>query len=515
MTRSQLRAVCTSISHPGWSRCLLWGLVIAAGGCRPTPPVPTHVTFPVTVTLQGEVTRADYETLRELPFDVPAGTSRIELRLEAEGSDARTVFDVGLRSPEGLRGWSGGRRERLHVSALEASAGYLPGPISAGRWAVILGVPNVREGRRDAFRVEVTLNDRAREWGPVVRSGPAWYAGDLHAHSGHSDGRIRVGTPQAIGGPVHVVFDAARQAGLDFVTLSDHNTAAHWLDVARLQPFYAPMLLLPGREVTTYRGHANTVGERAFSDFRLSSPQASPVEVMAPIRSGGAFVSINHPGRPDDETCMGCGWNVDDEAMLDAVDGVEIVNGMTHSGPQSGWAIWARWLNRGHRLTAVGGSDEHTPDETADYALGQPTTVVWAESLSEGALVAGLKSGRVYVRVDGPGGPTLDLRATDGVTTWQMGDEVPPSALNGLRFEAVVGRAAGQQLDWIRNGAVVATQALTSGETTVIQRLPVVAGDWVAVVVRRGGQPTLFSNPVYAVSALGKTQQRVGASRTR
>jgi hypothetical protein len=488
----------TPSSLSGWSGCLLLSLLLVAPGCRATPSVPNAVPFPHTITLRGEVTRADYETLRELPFEVPVGTARIELHLDAEGTEARTVFDVGLRSPEGLRGWSGGRRERLHVSMLEASAGYLPGPITAGRWAVILGVPNIREGRRDAFRVDITLHDRARDWGAATRSEPAWYAGDLHAHSGHSDGRIRVGTPQSIGGPVHVVFDTARRAGLDFVTLSDHNTVAHWLDVARLQPFYAPMLLLPGREVTTYRGHANTVGERAFNEFRLSSPKASPLEVLAPIRRDGAFVSINHPGRPDDETCMGCGWNVDDDAMLSAVDGVEIVNGMTHSGPQSGWAIWARWLNRGHRLTAVGGSDEHTPDETNDYALGQPTTVVWADELSEAALVAGLKAGRVYVRVDGPSGPTLDLRATDGTTEWHMGDEVPSGTLTRLTFHAAVGGAVGQTLAWIRNGEVVGTRPVNGPQVTVSQSLSVSVGDWVTVVLRRGDQPTLFGNPIYA-----------------
>jgi hypothetical protein len=490
--------VLTPSSLSGWSGCLLLWILLAGPGCGTSPAGPPAVSLPHTITLEGTVTRADYETLRELPFEVPVGTARIELHLDAEGTEARTVFDVGLRSPEGLRGWSGGRRERLHVSALEASAGYLPGPITAGRWAVILGVPNIREGRRDAFRVSITLKDRAREWGAALRTGPAWYAGDLHAHSGHSDGRIRVGTPQAIGGPVHVVFDTARRAGLDFVTLSDHNTVAHWLDVARLQPFYAPMLLLPGREVTTYRGHANTVGERAFNEFRLSSPQASPAEVMTPIRESGAFVSINHPGRPDDETCMGCGWNVDDDAMLSAVDGVEIVNGMTHSGPQSGWAIWARWLNRGHRLTAVGGSDEHTPDETNDYALGQPTTVVWADELSEAALVAGLKAGRVYVRVDGPRGPTLDLRATDGTTEWHMGDEVPSGALTRLTFHAAVGGADGQTLAWIRNGEVVGTRPVNGLQVTVSQSLSVSVGDWVTVMLRRGDQPTLFGNPIYA-----------------
>lgn len=51
---------------------------------------------------------------------------------------------------------------------------------------------------------------------------------------------------------------------MDFVLLSDHNTASHWLEVDRLQPYYDSLLLLHGREVTTYRGHANTVGETAF-----------------------------------------------------------------------------------------------------------------------------------------------------------------------------------------------------------------------------------------------------------
>jgi len=123
--------------------------------------------------------------------------------------------------------------------------------------------------------------------------------------------------------------------------------------------------------------------------------------------------------------------------------------------------------------------------------------VVWAEALSEGALVAGLKSGRVYVRVNGPGGPTLDLRATDGVTTWQMGDEVPASAVNGLRFEADVAGADGQRVEWIRNGEVVATRTIQGTAVRLPQALTVVAGDWVALTVRQGAVPTAFSNPVY------------------
>ena len=233
--------------------------------------------FPRTLSFEGRLTRADYERLFEQPFEVPPGTRRIELVVTNTGRDRRTVLDVGLRGPSGLRGWSGGRVETIRLSALTATPGYLPGPIEAGPWAVIIGVPNIRQDSDDRYTIRITLHDDDLPASTlIVRPGPGWYAGDLHAHSGHSDGRIRMSSPAPIGGPPHVVFDAARAAGLDFITLSDHNTAAHWLDVDRLQPYYDSMLLMHGREVTTYRGHANTAGERAFNDFRLDTPHTSP-----------------------------------------------------------------------------------------------------------------------------------------------------------------------------------------------------------------------------------------------
>lgn len=66
-----------------------------------TPP-PTG-SFPKTITIDSQLTFADYERLVEQPFDVPAGTRRIEVELSYTGADRRTVVDAGLRGPAGLR----------------------------------------------------------------------------------------------------------------------------------------------------------------------------------------------------------------------------------------------------------------------------------------------------------------------------------------------------------------------------------------------------------------------------
>jgi hypothetical protein len=464
-------------------------LVLATGLAAQTPDrvpaPPLHYSH--------ELTRADYERLIEQPFDVPAGTRRIEVSYRAAGADVRTVVDLGLRGPSGLRGWSGGSRSTIWVSALGATPGYLPGAIEPGRWAVLLGVPNIRAGRRDAVDITISFFTQDLPEGPAIAGrGPGWFVGDLHAHSGHSDGRSRSRRGQAVGTPVHRVADAAVSADLDFVALSDHNTTSHWLDVDRLQPYYDDLLLLRGREVTTYRGHANTIGERTFHEFRLPTPDASPAPLLAPIAADGAFISINHPALPDGEACMGCGWNVTDAAVMREVHGVEVVNGDTVSGPLSGWAFWARMLSAGHRLTAVGGSDEHTVDDDGDRRLGRPATVVWAESLSASAIVDGLKRGRAYVRVRGPQGPTLEFHAEHAGARVEMGGETP--AGGALTLVATVAGAEGQSLQWIVDGAVVAEAPVSAAPLRLDQ--PAVAGRWFSLVVRDASGPTIFANAI-------------------
>ncbi len=458
---------------------------------------PQDVFFPHTIRLDGRLTRADYERLFERSFAVPPGTRRIEIEYAVAGADRRTVVDLGLRGPSGLRGWSGGGKRSIFVSALGATPGYLPGAIEPGAWSVLLGVPNIRDGSDDTYQVTVRLFDTdLPPASRVIRPGPGWYAGDLHAHSGHSDGRALSLEKAATPAPAHRVFDAAAATGLDFVLLSDHNTASHWLDVDRLQPYYDSLLLLHGREVTTYRGHANTVGETAFNEFRLPGPHAAPTGLLAPIAASGAFIAINHPLRPDDETCMGCGWNVDGAETIRQVHGVEVVNGALREGSTDGWAFWARLLNRGHRLTAIGGSDEHTVDAPQDQNLGTPTTVVFARELSEAGIVEGLKSGRVYIRTRHPRGPALEFSAEWGGAVYQMGEAIPAAGPVVATLRVDLQGAAGQTVEWIRNGATFDTQPVGAGQLRRVVEAR--DGDWFSVVVRdAAGGATVFANAIY------------------
>src|SRR4029077_11157366 len=152
-------------------------------------------------------------------FDVQEGTAGLEITLSYTGESEKTVIDLGLRSPAGFRGWSGGGSQTIEVGAIRASYGYQPGPIEPGRWAVVLGVPNIREGRRDSYTLAVRLLSDERTPAPVLKRGPGWFVGDLHSHSGHSDGRTTTTAGTRIPVPTHRVFDAARAAGLDFIAL--------------------------------------------------------------------------------------------------------------------------------------------------------------------------------------------------------------------------------------------------------------------------------------------------------
>lgn len=445
-------------------------------------------------TITGRLSREDYERFIEHGFDVPPGTKRINVWLDYTGVERRTVIDLGLRGPAGFRGWSGGGPQAITVGQTLSSFGYLPGPIEAGRWAVVLGIPNIREGSKDRYRITVETNKNEEPHFPVLREAAGWYVGDFHSHSGHSDGRAIAADGSRLRIPVHRIFDAARSAGLDFVALSDHNTTAHWNEVERLQPYYESVLLLHAREVTTYSGHINAFGERRFIDFRIAADR-SMLDLLSTLRWENAVTSINHPVAPDDERCMGCGWSAVDDATMRQVDAVEIVNGPHIEGAVAGWSFWASMLNRGMRLTAIGGSDDHTADESLDRKIGVPATVVGAAALSEPAIIEGIRSGRAYVRTRGPAGPRLTFGASAGAARWEMGD-VLPATLDRIALQAGVTGGGGQTLVWIRNGDEIGRKELSSESETSLTIRPS-PGDWYSVVIRDSSGPTAISNAIY------------------
>ncbi|WP_213982220.1 CehA/McbA family metallohydrolase [Sphingomonas sp. dw_22] len=394
--------------------------------------------------LKGELTRASFEHYTEVPFDLPAGVTRVTIRFSYGGKEQRSVIDLGLRDPQRFRGWSGGTRSRMTLSAEDATPGYLPGPLPAGRWNLILGAPNIREGARAPFEAQIFI-ERApsvTEFADApIAAKPGWYRGDLHMHSGNSDGRCKAQSGVSIPCPVYRTVETAAARGLDFIALSDHNTTAHYNALRELQGAFDRLLLVPGREITTFWGHSNVFGPTDFLDFRMTGPSWDQARKwMDAVHREGGIVSINHAGAPSGETCMGCGWRVDD-LPAGAVDSVEVVNGgtmrMTQSAesPLQGFSYWTKLLNAGQHVTGIGGSDSHEVVPPAVRgAVGSPTTVVYMPELSVHGFLAGIRSGRVFIDIDGTRDRFLDLSASAGDQHAEMGQTLRPRAGEAVRF---------------------------------------------------------------------------------
>jgi len=94
----------------------------------------------------------------------------------------------------------------------------------------------------------------------LAAAGMSVYFGDLHAHTGYSDGK---GTP-------HDAFTMARASGLDFFGLSEHAfmmTGTEWQDIINQSTsatINGQFVALPGFEYTHAKGHINVFGSSTF-----------------------------------------------------------------------------------------------------------------------------------------------------------------------------------------------------------------------------------------------------------
>ncbi|WP_243450844.1 CehA/McbA family metallohydrolase [Sphingosinicella sp. CPCC 101087] len=474
---------------------------MAAAGQAPTPAPDLSFT--------GEIVGADHQTYRPVPFDVPEGVGRITVTLAYDRSN-RTVVDMGVWDPARFRGWSGGTRDRFTLAPSDATPGYLAGDLPAGRWRLMLGVPNARSGARAAYEVKVYF-DRAGEHrateaiaDPPLKDGPGWYRGDLHLHDAHSDGSCESRSGRRVPCPLFRTVEAAAEAGLDFIAVTDHNTTAHFGGLRELQPYFDDLLLIPGIEITTFGGHANIFGPRRFVDFRVGSDEVADIRVLQrDAAAAGAILSLNHPALPSGEPCMGCGWTWPD-TDFGAVAAIEAINGTMTQGPLAGLGFWYARLNEGHRLTGIAASDNHDPDVAPGQAppgpspVGRPATVVYARNLSMPAILDAIRAGNVFIDVEGTRSRRLEVEAQAGRDRASMGETL--AGRRQVAIHAVVAGAAGAFAELIVNGQPLGQRrSISSDEAQLFLSLePGQACGWLAINVREAdGRPLLVGNPVY------------------
>lgn len=470
------------------------------------------------IVIEGSITRNDHQTYVVREFEVPEGIQGLTVDFQHDGAAHRTVIDLGLEDPAGFRGWTGSNKTLIEISAFDATPGYRNGPILGGTWELWLGIPNIREGVETHYKATITLHrqydlsDALMPGAEPMDARAGWYRGDLHAHTGHSDGYCLSGKGASVPCPVHLSVAAGVAAELDFLAITDHNTLAHHQSLRELQPYYDDILLVPGREITTFFGHANVFGAAAPIDHRVGPTTGRSVEeLLDAVRAQDGLISINHPSLPSGEACMGCGWRLIDVDYR-AVDAIEVINGgmwkYLAGAPEAegGIGFWQAILDRGVRITAVGGSDNHDPAllrSERQSPIGMPATVVYARSLSADDLFAGIRAGRVFVDLSGGPGRAVYLRASSGRATANMGGNLSVDKGATVNLEIrTLGGEPGDTLELIAtNGQPLHLEdsQIESADETRLHRF-VSDGEygWVRANVRNGdGRLLLLSNPVY------------------
>lgn len=455
--------------------------------------------------LEGFLAPGEAGQYHSVPFEMPDGVCRLEVAYDYShpvDSDPHVTggntLDIGLfdqRGDEypgpGFRGWSGSARQSFFVAPDDATPGYLRGPLQPGTWFISLGFyKSAPEGCRYTVRLRFLHGDCAQpdalpplltldspQPARPARAG-GWYRGELHCHSYHSDGDA---APREI-------IDRARSLGLDFLAITDHNSISHLADLAAIDPGdRGNLILIPGCEVTTYKGHWNVWGLEEWIDFRTLTPELMRQSVERAVGLG-YLTSCNHPRR------MGPPWEFEDAARQHCV---EVWNGPWHIFNTDALAFWEARLRRGARKVAVGGSDGHFLHREHIAQVGTPTTWIHCpEPPTARRLLEGLRAGHAFIS-DAPDGPQLFLSAAGGM----MGDtlQCPPNGMLDLHLRTV--DAAGLELAVYGAGGRLARQTVSEPEQTFTIPVIVHAGGYVrAELYEAGTDPRrvrALTNPIY------------------
>jgi predicted metal-dependent phosphoesterase TrpH len=446
--------------------------------------------------LTGDVKGSQHKTYFDVPFTVPAGVHRISVDFHYTGKDQRATLDIGIADPHRFRGESGGNKSHFTIGEADATPSYLPGEIPAGVWRLIIAVPNMRPGVVSHYTAEIHFNSRVEDAAFTVQpleEGTRWYRGDLHMHTGHSDANCNSQSGQKVPCPLFLTVQAAAARSLDFISITDHNTDSHYADERELQPYFDHLLLIPGREMTTFHGHFNVFGITQFIDWRVDLNS-----MLRDARAKGGIASVNHAGAPEGEECMGCRWMPPADADMGLFSAVEVIN----YGDQmdSNAKYLDLQLRAGHRLAAVGGSDNHnaTTPPGGESAIGWPTTAVEADELSVPAILDGIRRGRTFVDLTASRDKTLDFEAEAESASAKMGGtlhtahETPVHV--SIHSVAARGSVVHLLLDGDDSNAPLPLQGDAANTTITVG-----AGrHWLRVEVHDGsGANELMSSPLY------------------
>ena len=208
-----------------------------------------------------------------------------------------------------------------------------------------------------------------------------FWKGNIHTHSNASDG---VRTPEE-------VCATYREAGYDFLALTDHFLAKYNFPVVDTRPFRThDFTTILGAEL---HAPATALGEMWHilavglpSDFAKTAAGETGPQLAARAIAAGAFVAIPHPG-----------WyalTTADANTLEGAHAVEVYNHTSQLRTERGDGVYLadQLLAEGRRVTLIAVDDAHfvCPDAFGGWVM------VKACANEPDALLAALKAGHFY-----------------------------------------------------------------------------------------------------------------------
>lgn len=136
------------------------------------------------------------------------------------------------------------------------------------------------------------------------------YIGNMHIHSSLSDGS----------GSIREIARAGREAGLDFIAVTDHNTLAG--KETGFEGWQDGILVLVGVELGYKKNHYIALGV----DKPISADDNDPQKTIDAVNAQGGFGYLAHPGEKPNPVLFGSSFYAWDSWDVEGFTGLEIWN---------------------------------------------------------------------------------------------------------------------------------------------------------------------------------------------